>query len=279
MKNFPTPGSSIELPAPLEPRPQIKLIVFDLDGTLSWLRHGWPGMMCDVFEPLWAAAGQGRGPAARDLLIHEILALNGHPSVKQCLRFVEMLKAAGGPELLHAEDLRDEFSRRLETAISERIASIRSGAAVAGQFVVHGAEAFLAHTQATGRTLAILSTTAQERVEEEAALLGFRKYFGRHVYGGTGDPRLFSKRAVFDRMLQEENCPGDQLLSFGDGPVELRETKALGGLGLGVCSDENENGSGRCDPHKREGLLAVGAAAIMPDYRDAAPLLDYLLAR
>lgn len=276
--SFPPPNSTIELRAPLTPRPGIRLIIFDFDGTLSWLRHGWPGMMCDVFEPHYAPAEGSSEKETRELLLGEILALNGQPSIRQCQRFVEMLgeRGLGGHE---ADTFRDDFQRRLDAAIEQRIARIRSGEAARGEYVVHGLHAFLEHAAGKGVELGILSTTIQHRVEQEAELLGIRRYFGRHVYGGTGDPKLFSKRAIFERMLAEERCPGAQLLSFGDGPVELRDTKELGGLAIGVCSDEERNGSGLCDPHKRAGLFAVGADAVIPDYRDAAPLLDYILGR
>jgi FMN phosphatase YigB (HAD superfamily) len=274
---FPPANSTIELPGPLTPRPEIRLIIFDFDGTLSWLRHGWPGMMCDVFEPLFPP--DGKSPAEiRELLIGEILALNGQPSIRQCERLVEML-AERGLTGHDPETYRAEFQRRLDEAIDQRIARIRSGAAAPRDYRVHGIHAFLEHASKKGVELGILSTTVQHRVEEEAELLGIRHYFGKHVYGGTGDPRLFSKRAIFERTLQEEGVPGSQLLSFGDGPVELRDTKALGGLAIGVCSDEVHNGSGLADPHKRAGLLAAGADALIPDYRDAAPLLDYILGR
>lgn len=271
--SFPPPHSTIHLPAPLTPRPDIRLIIFDFDGTLSWLRHGWPGMMADVAEPHF--------PAAANLhheLLGEILALNGQPSIRQCERFAQML-AERGLSGHDPETFRAEFQRRLDDAIDERIARIKSGATSAENYVIHGLHAFLEHASKTGIELGILSTTIQHRVEEEAQLLGIAKYFGKHVYGGTGDPKLFSKRAIFERILREEGVPGAQLLSFGDGPVELRDTKQLGGLAVGVCSDEDHNGSGLADPHKRAGLLAAGADAVIPDYRDAAPLVDYILGR
>src|ERR1051325_5888664 len=52
-----------------------------------------------------------------------------------------------------------------------------------------------------------------------------------------------SKRAVIERLLREEKIGGAQLLSFGDGPVEIRLTKEFGGLAVGVASDEEMNGS------------------------------------
>jgi len=269
-------GLSCEWQESVAPRPEIGLIVFDFDGTLSWLRHGWPGFMSDVFRENYPFPLTESEAALRSYFLHEILALNGKPSIYQCQRFVDLVQERGGP-LLEAEALRAEFQRRLDEAIASRMEAIRAGTKPASDYVIHGAYPFLERLAAKGITLAILSTTVQERVVEEADLLGIGGFFGRHIYGGTGDPLRFSKRAIFDRLLAEEGIPGARLLSFGDGPVELRDTKELGGLGIAVCSDEDHNGSGLIDPHKRITLFAAGAAVAIPDYRDAGALLDFLL--
>ena len=44
-------------------------------------------------------------------------------------------------------------------------------------------------------------------------------------------------------------------------------------------SDEANNGSGRMDDWKRDRLAGVGADVVIPDYRDAAPLLELILGR
>jgi FMN phosphatase YigB (HAD superfamily) len=265
----------VNLPAP---RPSISHVVFDFDGTLSWLRHGWPEFMCDVFMEHVQLGPAETIDSMRSFLIDEIIALNGKPSVFQCQRFVEILEIRGGPQL-EAEPLRAEFQRRLDAAIDARMTAIRSGAEPAGDYLIHGALPFLEHVRRRNLTPIILSTTVQERVREEAALLGIDTFFAHHIYGGVGDQLRFSKRAVFERLLSEEGIPGSQLLSFGDGPVELRETKALGGLAVAICSDENHNGSGLIDPHKEKHLLAAGADAVLPDYRYSAALIDQILGR
>ncbi|HEV7402728.1 MAG TPA: HAD family hydrolase [Chthoniobacteraceae bacterium] len=260
------------------PRPQISHVVFDFDGTLSWLRHGWPEFMCDVFmENVQRHPGETID-SMRSFLIDEIIALNGKPSVFQCQRFVEILVDRGGPRL-EAEALRAEFQLRLDEAIRQRMHAIRSGGQAASDYLIYGALPFLEHVRARGLTPVILSSTVQERVREEAELLGIHHFFAHHIYGGVGDPLLFSKRAIFEQLLAGEGITGAQLLSFGDGPVELRDTKELGGIAVAICSDENNNGSGLIDPHKEKHLLAVGADAALPDYRDAAALLDHILGR
>ncbi len=82
---------------------------------------------------------------------------------------------------------------------------------------------------------------------------------------------------VIDRILRENRIPGGRLLSFGDGYVEIENTKAAGGLAVAVASDEAHNGSGRMDPWKRQRLLRVGADVVIPDFRDGAALLDMIL--
>ena len=116
-------------------------------------------------------------------------------------------------------------------------------------------------------------------LRRKVEMLGIAPLFGGRIHGGTGDPARFSKRDVFRRLLHTEGASDRPWLSFGDGPVEIADTKALGGIAIGVCSDERQNGSGRTDAFKRRQLLDAGADAVMPDYRDAAALMDYLLGR
>jgi hypothetical protein len=67
------------------------------------------------------------------------------------------------------------------------------------------------------------------------------------------------------------------LLSFGDGYVEIQNTKEAGGLAVAVASDEAHNGSGRVDEWKRQRLLGVGADVVIADYRDTGALLGSIL--
>ncbi len=74
---------------------------------------------------------------------------------------------------------------------------------------------------------------------------------------------------IIDRILAENAIDGRHLIAFGDGYVEIENTKQVGGLAVAVASDEANNGSGRVDEWKRTRLLGVGADVVIPDYRDA----------
>jgi phosphoglycolate phosphatase len=128
-------------------------------------------------------------------------------------------------------------------------------------------------THQRGLKLFILSGTAEADVRREASLLQLQPYFGERIHGSAPGCD-FSKKEIIDRIIREEKISGAQILSFGDGPVEIECTKAVGGRAVGVASDEVTNGSGVFDPDKRELLLRAGADAIIPDYRNTEWILD-----
>ena len=271
---FSTP---VDLRPDLTPQPAITHVVFDFDGTLSWVRHGWPDMMRNVFRRVWIPL-PGEDDACREELLDSIvLGLNGRPTLVQMLHFVELLRHRGGA--CEAEALRVEYQGELDTAIARRLAAIRSGQVPRDAYVVHRGRAFLEYLAQTDLHLIVLSSTIEHRVREEAAALGLSHYFKNRIHGSGENPAGFSKLEVLREILRADGIRGENLLSFGDGPVELECTKQLGGTAVAICSDERENGSGVMDPVKRAQLLAAGADIALPDFRDATILVEYLCGR
>lgn len=79
---------------------------------------------------------------------------------------------------------------------------------------------------------------------------------------------------VVERIIRENNLSGPELACFGDGPVEIRETKKRNGIAIGVASDEVRRYG--LNLKKRERLIKAGADLIIPDYSQAEKLLSYL---
>jgi len=262
---------------PFSPRPKVTHVVFDFDGTLSLLRQGWPRTMRRMFlELLPPLEGEDRAALERELA-REILDFNGRQPIHQMRAFAERVRRRGG-RADAPEDYLAEYARRLRAEIDQRIDALRTGARQPDDFVLHGARAFLDQLCQRGMTLYLLSGTREEFVREEARLLGLDEYFSAGIFGGARDPARFSKEMIYDRIMTEAGITGESLLSFGDGPVEMRATLERGGLAVAVCSDETDNGSGRIDPAKLEVLSEAGAHAAIPDYREATALLDRILA-
>lgn len=270
------PTSLIETRPGFAPRPRLSHVVFDFDGTLSWLRHGWPDIMCRLFREHLALLPGESEAALREMLLDDILALNGKASIHQMIRCAERARERGSPPP-DPDQLLVEYQSRLDALIAERTGKILRGEARRNDFVIHGARPFLEELLRRGLTLIILSGTAEHRVRQEAGLLDLARYFDAHIYGGAADLAQSSKRSVIQRLLREEAIAGDHLLAIGDGPVEIEAAKEAGGLTIGIPSDEEENGSGKMHPQKRRQLLKAGADILIPDYREAAALLGFIL--
>lgn len=263
----------IEFTATFSPRAKISHVLFDFDGTISLVRQGWPEVMLPMFMELLPRRESDSAEQLHQLLYDDIMRLNGKQTIYQMIQFAERVQERGGQA---REPLwyKNEYLRRLDERISSRLAGLQNGSIRQDDLLVFGSRALLDNLKQRGLHLYLASGTDEPFVKREAALLGVTHYFGDHIYGAKDDYKSFSKKMVIDRILQENNIAGDQLLSFGDGYVEIENTKQVGGLAVAVASDEANNGSGRMDPWKRTRLLGVGADVVIPDYRDAGLLLD-----
>jgi phosphoglycolate phosphatase len=267
---------SVELPAPLTPRPDITHVLFDFDGTLSLIRQGWPEVMVPMFVAAMPRLPGESDDDLRQLVLDDIMRLTGKQTIYQMIQLADRIRQRGG-EPREPLEYKHEYLRRLQQRIAGRVAGLRSGAIRPDELLVHAVRPLLEHLQSRGLQLYLASGTDERDVRREAELLDVTKYFGPHIYGAQDDYRQFSKQLVIERILRDHGIAGRQLLSFGDGYVELENTKQAGGLAVAVASDEAANGSGRVDPWKRERLLSVGADAVIPDYREAIALVDFIL--
>jgi phosphoglycolate phosphatase len=266
----------VEIPAPLEPRPGIGFALFDFDGTLSLIRQGWPEVMVPMFiEALPTLPGESEDDLRR-LVTDDIMRLNGKQTIYQMIQLADRVRERGG---IPAEPLayKHEYLRRLALRCAARTDGLRDGSIAPDGLLVHGARTLLEHLVDRGIRLYLASGTDEYAVKAEAELLDIARFFGAHIYGALDDYKNFSKKMIIDRILAENAIEGRHLISFGDGYVEIENTKQVGGLAVAVASDEANNGSGRVDEWKRRRLLGVGADAVIPDFRDAIGLVDYLL--
>jgi phosphoglycolate phosphatase len=266
----------IEFAPAFAPRSNVSHVLFDFDGTLSLIREGWTDVMTPMFaEFLPPLAGESE-EARLQLCREDILRLNGKQTIYQMIQLADRIMERGGKP---QEPLwyKHEYLRRLDTRIRHRLEGLRKGALRTDDLLVHGARRMLEILQRRGLPLYLASGTDEFCVKAEAELLDVTRYFGRHVYGALDDYKKFSKKMVIERILRENEIRGEQLLSFGDGYVEIENTKEVGGLAVAVASDEAHNGSGQFDQWKRQRLLGVGADVVIPDFRDAEALVERIL--
>ena len=97
----------------------------------------------------------------------------------------------------------------------------------------------------------------------ESGVLGIAELFDG-IYG-SGPDRM-TKRELL-KWIIGSGLRRNEVLTFGDGRVELEETKAVGGIAVGVATDE-ESGCLEVDAKKRGWLIDAGADYIIPNYLD-----------
>lgn len=266
----------VEFSPAFAPRPGISHVLFDFDGTLSLIRQGWPEVMVPMFVEMLPSLRGESEEAKRNLLFDDIMRLNGKQTIYQMIQLAERIRERGGKP---QEPLwyKHEYLRRLDQRIHARLEGLRAGTIKAEDLLVFGSKNILESLRRRNFTLYLASGTDEPFVKKEAVLLGLTNYFGERIYGALDDYKNFSKKMVIERILRENNIPGAQLLAFGDGYVEIQNTKEVGGLAVAVASDEANNGSGRMDEWKRNRLLGVGADVVIPDFRDAEGLMTCIL--
>jgi phosphoglycolate phosphatase len=265
----------VEFAPGFAPRPGASHVLFDFDGTLSLIRQGWPDVMLPMFLELLPRRDRDTENGLERMLLDDILRLNGKQTIYQMIQFAERVRERGGTP---NDPLwyKHEYLARLNRRIAGRVEGLRNGSVPAQAMLVHGALDLLDRLRSRGLQLYLASGTDEPFVRAEAELLGLSSYFGSRIYGAQDNYKSFSKKIVIERILAENGIAGDRLIAFGDGYVEIQNTKEAGGLAVAVASDEANNGSGRMDPWKRERLLGVGADLVIPDYRDAGPLVETL---
>jgi len=256
-------------------RPRISHVVFDFDGTISLIRQGWPEVMVPMLVELLPRVEGDTEEGVRQMLYDDIMELNGKQTIYQMIRFAERVKERGGAPKEPVWYKR-EYLRRLDERIGHRVAGLRDGSVRPEEWLVHRVGDLLDLLRERGAMCYLLSGTDEEYVREEAALLGVDSHFDGRIYGARDDYQSFSKKIAMDRMFEEHGISGENLLSFGDGYVEIENTRQLGGLAVAVASDEAHNGEGRVDEWKRQRLLGVGANIVIADYRDSGALLDMI---
>jgi phosphoglycolate phosphatase len=169
----------------------------------------------------------------------------------------------------------DRYLEQLLAQAAERIDAVETGRAHPADVLVPGSLALLEALQHAGVLLVLASGTELHHVEREARVLGVEGYFAPRIFGPADNDVQFSKDRVLAKLLTDHDLRGDEVAAVGDGPAEIRAIKAVGGLAIGVASDELDR-SGSINPLKREHLIRAGADAIIGDYQNLAAVLQLL---
>ena len=275
-------GNEVDLTMPTievlhpEARGVPKVVLFDFDGTLSLLRAGWADVMVPMMVAELAALKSGESDAELHSVVREFVdRLTGKQTIYQMIELAAQVELRGGiPETPHT--YKHNYLRLLHRQIAHRLEDVRSGRAKPEKYLVPGSIELLRSLRQRGMRLYLASGTDEKFMRQEADLLGVTEFFDGGVFGAQDDYKNFSKRILIERILSRSECHGTEILGFGDGFVEIENVKAVGGIAVGVATDE-----GDClavHDWKRNRLAAAGADYVVPNFLNQAQLLERIIA-
>ena len=277
------PGTEIEVVNKWEHQPQIEHAIFDHDGTISTLREGWelimaPMMIKAILGEKYLEADEALYQKVKERSDEFIDKTTGIQTLVQMKGLIELIREFG---CVPEDKILDEFGYKqiyndeLLIMVKEREVKYANGELSLEDFTLKNAVLFLEKLHAAGVKLYLASGTDEADVKSEAKVLGYDHLFEGRIYGAVGDITKEAKKIVLDRILDSigESALG-KVATFGDGPVEMRETNKRGGISIGVASNELRRYG--LNDSKRTRLIKAGADVIIPDFSQLSQLLTLL---
>lgn len=251
-----------------------RVVLFDFDGTISLIRSGWMDVMVPLLVDQLLPAAKEETEAQLQQIVHEFVArLTGKQTIYQMIELAEQIRARGGRPL-DPLVYKKMYLDRLHERIKGRLEALASGRSAPDDYLVPGTRALLEALRARGLRLYLASGTDHDYMRREADLLDVSRYFDGGVYGALDDYKSFSKKILIRQVIEKAECRGEEFLGFGDGYVEIENVKEVGGVAVGVATDEPA--CARVDEWKRRRLAGVGADFIVPHFGAHAELMAAL---
>lgn len=275
--------TEIEIINKFEKQPDIKYAVFDNDGTISTLREGWELIMAPVMVK--AILGK-RYPEAdektwKDVVnrVNELIdRTTGIQTLAQMKLLLGLIREFGfvpEEEMLDESGYKKIYNEELLLMVRKREEKLTRGELAVEDLTIKNAIPFLKILHEKGIRLYLTSGTDEEDVKREAKVIGHDYLFDGRIYGAVGDIKKEAKKMVLMKILESiGETEAGQIVTFGDGPVEIRETRKRGGITVGIASNELRRYG--LNPAKRTRLIKAGADIIIPDFSQHEKLLDLL---
>jgi phosphoglycolate phosphatase len=266
-------GYCLEILNPRVNHGRVRHALFDFDGTLSLIREGWQQVMVPMMVEVLLDLRTGETEQALFCLVRNFVdRLTGKQTIYQMIQLCKEVHDRGGRPL---DPLQYKwiYLERLYEKIAHRVAALKSGQIEPAAMMVPGSLDILELLQTQGVICYLASGTDEPYVLDEARALGIASHFAA-IEGALDDYQSYSKQMVIDRIITENHLSGSEFVAFGDGFVEIENTKEVGGIAVGVASSE----ATRCgiDQKKRVRLIQAGADVIVPDFRELEQLGGYL---
>lgn len=261
----------------------VRHAIFDHDGTISTLREGWekimaPMMIKAVLGDKFLDADKTLYHRIESRICEFIDKTTGIQTLMQMKILLDIIREFGcvpKDQMLDEFGYKEIFNNQLMLLVKERERKLRHAELSVEDFTIKNSLSLLKKLHSKGVILYLVSGTDEKDVKNEAAVMGYDYLFEGGIFGSVGDVNKEAKKMVLDRILDIIGDSGTgQIATFGDGPVEIRETHKRGGITIGVASDEKKRFG--LNLMKRTRLIKAGADIIVPDFSQSHELLSLL---
>lgn len=261
----------------------IKYAIFDNDGTVSTLREGWeqimaPMMIKAVLGNKYQDADESLYNKVKSAVYELIDKTTGIQTLKQMKILLGLIREFGFvPEdkMLDEFGYKEIYNNDLMEMVRKREEKLQNRELVIEDLTIKDAIPFLKMLYDKGIRLYLTSGTDEADVKHEAGALGYDFLFEGRIFGATGDINAEAKKMVLDSILDSiRDSEAASIVTFGDGPVEIRETHKRGGATAGVASNELRRYG--LNQSKRTRLIKAGADIIVPDFSQSDQLFGLL---
>jgi rfaE bifunctional protein kinase chain/domain len=276
-------SSEIEIIRKWERKPEISYAIFDHDGTISTLREGWelimePVMIKAILGGKYNDADETLYRKVKSRVAEYIDKTTGIQTLVQMKGLLGLIREFGcvpEDEMLDEFGYKKIYNEELLKMVRVREKKFTDGELTLEDLTMKNAIPLLQRLFDAGIKLYLASGTDVEDVAGEAHVLGYDHLFEGRIYGAVGDISKEAKKIVLDRILDTiGTSASEKVVTFGDGPVEIRETKKRGGLAVGVASNEMRRYG--LNESKRSRLVKAGADIVIPDFSQTGELLSLL---
>ncbi len=261
----------------------LKHAILDNDGTVSTLREGWEQIIAAMMIKVILG---GKYEEADESLYNKVKrAVNelidkttGIQTLRQMKILLGLIREFGfvpEEQMLDEYGYKEIYNNDLMEMVRKREGKLSSGELMVEDFTIKNALPFIKKLYDKGIKLYLTSGTDEPDVKHEASILGYDSLFEGRIYGATGDINVEAKKQVLDKILDSiGDSEAASIVTFGDGPVEIRETHKRGGSTVGVASNELRRYG--LNQSKRTRLIKAGADIIVPDFSQSGQLFELL---
>ena len=277
------PDSEIEIINEWPENLDIKYAIFDHDGTVSALREGWENIMApmmikavlgDKYRDITIDAYQKVEERVNEF-IDKTTGIQTLVQMKGLLDIIREFGYVPEEKILDAFGYKKIYNDELLAMVRIRERKLIDGELSVDDLTIKNVLPFMKILYDAGIQLYLASGTDEEDVKAEAQALGYDTLFEGRIFGSTGDVSKEAKRIVLNRILDKiGNHASTKIITFGDGPVEIRETRKRGGLTVGLATNELRRYG--LNTKKRARVVKAGADVVIPDFSQYAKLLALL---